>query len=638
MKRFRRWLMSAIAVALWAGSFGAAAPKAEAAPSLVEVYYSSESNTVKPKDRNWYWNTEWAMSDVPYQLSRQPDIAFTSPTGTNVPAIAVHPDQRYQTILGIGTSLEESTIYNLSLMSAGKREEVLRKLIDPVNGAGMSLFRITFGASDFTGRPFYTYEDTPGQFSIQKDIDYNIVETIKQAIAIGKATGNPIRIFASSWTAPAWMKTNDSILGDTNPSVDGVGEGYLRREHTNNLAAYYRKAIQAYQAQGIPIYAMTIQNEPLFPAPYPGMLLTPDNERELTLAMKAEFDAHNLHTKLWSFDHNFADVWKHVPGILDNAQARAAVDGVAFHDYAGEPATMTDVHNIYPEKNMMVTERAVWGTAGADRIAQYFRHWSTTYVNWVTMLDQDWSPEQWSGDPDPTMLIQSKWNRDQYWATPEYNFFAQYAKFVRPGAKRIGSDYGFKDTVTNVSFLNTDNTVVSVVINQNDSPRTFKIQADGYEFIHTIPKFTVATFKWARSGSSAGAPIGATIAVKSMANGQFVAAENAGADALIANRNAVGTWEKFQVVDAGGGYIALKSLANNKFVAAEHAGASSLIARSDAPQEWEQFRWIDNGDGTFSLLSNANMKYVTAENGGSSPLIANRMQIADWEKFQYFIQ
>jgi glucosylceramidase len=134
-------------------------------------------------------------------MSRQADITLTNPTSSGATAINVNPAVQYQNMLGFGTSLEESTIYNLSLMSAAKRDEVLRKMIDPVNGAGMNLFRITFGTSDFTSRNFYTYEDTRGVFSIQKDIDYNIVSTVQRAIAIGNETGNPVKIFASAWTA-----------------------------------------------------------------------------------------------------------------------------------------------------------------------------------------------------------------------------------------------------------------------------------------------------------------------------------------------------------------------------------------------------------------------------------------------------
>jgi hypothetical protein len=425
------------------------------------------------------------------------------------------------------------------------------------------------------------------------------------------------------------MKTNNSLIG-----------GYLKRENTNDLAVYYRRAIQEYQSRGIPIYAMTLQNEPLYAAPdYPSMLLTSANERELAIALKAQLNANGIATKLWAFDHNFGQVWTHLPGILDNAEANAAIDGVAFHDYSGEPTAMTEVRNTYPSKNMHMTERAVWGTGGADRMAQYFRNWSGSYTNWVTMLDQNIQPEKWTGTPGPTMLIQSPSNRNTYWTAPELNFIGQYAKFVKPGAKRIDSNYGSSANVTNVAFLNPDNSVVTVAINQTGSSQNFRILSEGKQLLGSLPAKTVGTYIWTRGGGGGETdtvPIGATIALKSMANNLYVSADNTGA--LIANKVIVGTWEQFQVTDAGDGFVALRALVNNKYVTAENGGTESLIANRDTVQGWEQFQWIDNGDGTISLLSNANNRYVTADNFGNSPLIANRQSIDGWEKFQFSIQ
>ncbi|NBI30235.1 glycosyl hydrolase [Chengkuizengella sp. YPA3-1-1] len=453
-----------------------------------EVYFSSESTNTAPKDADWYIDPAFAMEGVQHKLSKQEDITLTKPSDEEVTTIHIDPAIEYQTMLGIGTSLEESTIYNLSLMSPEKRDEVLRKLIDPVNGIGMSTFRITFGTSDFTGQEFYTYEDIPGEFSIQKDIENNIVATVQEAITIGEETGNPIKIYASSWSAPAWMKNSNSLIG-----------GFLKLEHINDLAEYYRKAVQEYEKLDIPIYAMTIQNEPLYAAPdYPSMRLLPEDERDIILALKKEFETHGITTKLWTFDHNFGQAWTYIPKILDDPEANAAIDSIAFHDYSGEPTIMTQVHDKYPDKNVLVTERTVWGTMGADRIAQYIRNWATSYNAWVTMLDQNIAPEQWTGTPDPTMFIQNPIDRDTYWITPEYYFIAQFSKFLQDGAKRIESDYGSAETVTNVSFLNPDGTIVSVVINQSDTDQTFKILSEEYELLATIPAKTVGTYTWAK--------------------------------------------------------------------------------------------------------------------------------------------
>jgi hypothetical protein len=225
-----------------------AAPSTSAVNYNVNVVWSSEKN---PRDAAWYT----APMTFQYKLTPQSDLVMTQPGNATGTSFTVDPAVKYQTIYGMGSSLEETSIYNLRLMSAAKRTEALRLLLDPVNGIGMNLMRVCIGASDFTGRPWYTYDDIPaGQtdmsltnFSIQKDIDYGIIQVIKEAQAINPA----MKIFASPWSPPAWMKTPETITGGT-----------LKAGMYTVLAQYYVKFIQAYQAQGIPIYAMTLQNEP----------------------------------------------------------------------------------------------------------------------------------------------------------------------------------------------------------------------------------------------------------------------------------------------------------------------------------------------------------------------------------------
>ncbi|MET0405481.1 MAG: glycoside hydrolase family 30 beta sandwich domain-containing protein [Cystobacter sp.] len=458
-----------------------------AAPSA-QVIWSSEKN---PGDGAWF---NGPLS-VPHALSPQANIALTSPTSTAATTLAVDPSVQYQTMLGIGTSMEESTVFNLSRMSLAKRTEVLKKLLDPASGAGMNLLRITFGTSDFTGRQFYTYDDRPaGQtdtnltyFSIQKDIDYNIISTLKQALAV-----NPnLKIFASPWSPPAWMKDNKSLIG-----------GKLLTQYIPVLATYYRKAVQAYEAQGIPLYALTVQNEPQSQAPdYPSASVDPAQARQLIVALRNELNAHGLSTRIWAFDHNFDSALAYVAPTLNDAAGNAATDGVAFHDYAGDPGSMTQVRNAYPNKNILMTERSVWGTSGADRMAQYFRNWAAGYNSWVTLLDSNIQPEQWTGTPGPTLLIQSASSHDSYWALPEVSLIGQYARYVKAGARRISSSYGSASTVTHVSFLNPDNTLVSVVINQTASSQRFKLDAEGWELLATLPAKTVGTYVWKRENA-----------------------------------------------------------------------------------------------------------------------------------------
>jgi O-glycosyl hydrolase len=475
-----------------AGLSSLGSPARAAAASTVQVYLSSESRTAgyEPKNGNWYTSPATGLAGTPYQLSRQADLATAAAAGTAT--ITVDTTQQYQTVLGVGSSLEESTIYNLSRMSAAGRDAALRALVDPVNGAGFDVVRITLGTSDFTSHDFYTYDDgaadpTLSRFSIQRDIDYHIISTLQQALAI-----NPnLKIFASAWSAPPWMKTSNAIIG-----------GSLLDQYLPTLATYYGKAVRAYAAQGVPIFGLTLQNEPLFsPADYPGMLVSADQERQLAKAVRAELPT----TKIWAFDHNFSEGVSYAAGVL-TADARSSVDGIAFHDYAGDPSAMATVKATYPEKDVLMTERSVWGTAGADRIAQYFRNQATLYEGWVSMLDQNRSPERWSGSPDPTMLVQSTSNPDTFWKLPDYNMVAQFSKFVRAGAKRVASGYGSTGTVTDVAFVNPDNSLVTVVVNQTASNQSFTLRAGARQFTATLPAKTTGTYVWAGAGDAGAGP------------------------------------------------------------------------------------------------------------------------------------
>lgn len=461
-----------------------AADSNETNKNRVKVWYSSER---EPVSRSWYDGPK----DIEYALEEQTPLKLTKRKESNSNPIYVDPSQRYQSILGIGSSLEESTVNNLSKMSPEKREEVLRKLVDPDKGIGMNVMRITIGTSDFTAQKFYTYDDMPqGQtdpklknFSIQKDIDLNIVATIKQALEI-----NPkLKIIASPWSPPAWMKTNNNL-----------SKGKLQDKYVDELAAYYRKFIQAYEKQGIPIYAMTLQNEPLLEIDYPSMYMPPKQQRELAITLKKEMKNNLIDTKIWIYDHNASGAWNYIPTILDDKEGNKVTDGIAFHDYDGDLSVMSEIQRRYPKKSIHLTERSVWGTEGADRIVQYFRNGASSYNAWVTMLDSNIQTHHWVGTPDPTMFIQDAKNPNNYWNIPIYNITGNFSKFVDRGAKRIESNYGSKNTVTNVSFLNPDNSIVTVVINQTSTTQNLHIVSEDRQFEGSIPAKTVATYKWER--------------------------------------------------------------------------------------------------------------------------------------------
>ncbi len=469
-------------------------PPVEDVPAEVIQKHAVESwitNEREPSDVAWYFSPRYQPGDK--KLEKQKNLDITKPDASKITTINIDPTKQYQSILGIGSSMEESTVHNLTKMSPKKRQEVLEKLVDPDKGIGMSLVRTTIGTSDFTARSFYSYDDMPpGQtdvnlkhFSIQKDIDYKIIETLQQIKKI-----NPdVTFFASPWSPPGWMKTTDSMI-----------KGQVKDEYLPVLAKYYLKYFQAYRKQGIEISAMTLQNEPLLEIDYPSTYLPFSQAAELAKLLRKELDENGFeHVKLWGFDHNPSDAGTYAEQLLKSQGAYDALDGTAFHDYSGSLSEMTRLHNLFPEKNVYLTERAVWGTYGADRIAQYMRNWARSYNSWVVMLDSDIETHQWVGQPDPTLLIQDSADRDNYWLTPEYYLTGHYTKFVKPDYIRIESDYGSPDTITNVTFLSPDQkTIVSVVINQSYESQKFKLMSEGKQIKGELQAKSVATYRWAR--------------------------------------------------------------------------------------------------------------------------------------------
>ncbi|WP_239714627.1 glycoside hydrolase family 30 beta sandwich domain-containing protein [Paenibacillus sp. 19GGS1-52] len=453
-------------------------------PRQVEVWLSSES---MPGRNSWFQGPQ----ELPHQLSQQAALNWSLPQVSELTTLHVTPEQTYQEILGIGSSLEETTVHNLSRMKASEQLDILKQLTNPQLGIGLNLFRITLGTSDFTAQPFYTYDDLEAgetdfqlkDFSIQKDIDLAIIATLRQLLDVAPNT----IFFASPWSPPAWMKTGNSL------KKGRLKEG---QEYTAALAKYYRLAIQAYQEQGIPIHAMTLQNEPLLETDYPSCYMPPEVQQELAVALKKELIEHGLPTKIWMFDHNFSDVWSYITPILNAEDGYAVVDGIALHDYEGEPEVMSEIHAAYPDKPLYLTERSLWGTQGADRMARYFRNYASSYNAWVTMLDSNIGTHQWPGTPGPTMLIQDASQVDLYWKTPEFYLLGQYSRFVERGAVRIGSSYGSVDTVTNVAFRNPDGGLVMVVINQTEVEQSFRIICEGSQFTAALSAKTVGTYCW----------------------------------------------------------------------------------------------------------------------------------------------
>jgi glucosylceramidase len=453
------------------------------------MWWSSESHpfAVDSSDTTWFD----CPRAIAHELERRPDLPFAAANDTAAAVIEIDPTTQYQSILGTGISMEAASVANLLQLSPADRHDVLTRMFDPQRGMGMNLVRITIGTSDFTGTDWYTYDDVAGgdpslaQFSIQRDLDLGIVDVLHEMQAI-----NPdLLFFASPWSPPGWMKTSGQIAG-----------GALRDDKIDVYATYLRRFVEAYRDQGISLVGLTLQNEPRADwDQMPTCLVTAEQEATLVRALKRELTTAGLTTELWVYDHNFDAALDYAGDLFRDPAALAASDGVAFHDYAGDPTAMSAVHAQFPGKDIFFTEKALWGVAGVDRAAQYFRNWSRTYVSWVTMLDQTGGPNRGPNSEKPRRFMRSTHFADAaFYATPEHYLFGLYSRFVQPGARRIESSAGSADAVTDVAFVNPDGTIAVIVINQTDAPQAFALRSEGNQLVTSIDPTTAATLLWHR--------------------------------------------------------------------------------------------------------------------------------------------
>jgi glucosylceramidase len=492
----RRALVLAICAAL-----GAAAPAAAAPAPAAHVWVTTPDGALKMSDRG----------SVPFR-----------PGGSDALTISVDPSREYQTMEGFGASITDSSAHVLYRLDRPARDAAMRSLFAENR---LSILRQPIGSSDFVAGPHYTYDDVrPGRtdyrmrhFSIAHD-RAQILPLLRQALAL-----NPqIKVIGSPWSPPAWMKTNQSLIGGRLIDSPRIYRAYAR---------YLVKFVKAYRRAGVPVYALTVQNEPQNRNPdgYPGMDLPVAQEAKVIEALGPALRRARLRTKILGYDHNWSmhegDIESTPPGEepeteypTDLLQTRAArwIDGTAFHCYAGDPSRQTELQRAFPDKGVWFTECS--GSHGPDDPpAQVFsdtlkwhtrnlvlgvtRNWGKTVVNWNLALDPSGGPHN-GGCGTCTGVItvgpgQTVTNNAEYYT------LGHLARFVRPGAKRIASTSfgttGWNGQIMDAAFRNRDGSTALVVHNENDDPRSFAVTQGGSTFEYTLPGGALATFTWPAS-------------------------------------------------------------------------------------------------------------------------------------------
>jgi glucosylceramidase len=444
-------------------------------------------------------NVWLTTSDLSTHLAQQASINFAPGNGTASTSIAVNDGITYQQMDGFGASFTDSSawlVYNK--MSASQRTALMNNLFSSSSGIGLSFLRQPMGASDLTlpSSGEYSYDDMPaGQtdtslshFSISHDTAY-IIPVLKQALQI-----NPnLKIMGTPWSPPGWMKSTGSME-----------KGTLNSSAYTAYANYFVKYIQAYQAQGLPIYAVTLQNEPLYqPDGYPGMSFPATDETNfIKNNLGPAFASNGITTKILGYDHNWDQSYYPLT-ILGDATANKYTAGTAWHCYGGTADAQSQVHNSYPTKDAYLTECSAGTTWNVgfpnvmDLLINGTRNWAKTIVRWGMALDPNHGPNLGTGAACNTCIgiVTVDQNTGNVTYNSDYYGLGHASKFLAAGAYRIDSSAG-GNGIEDVAFKNPDGSKVLVAYNSSSSSQAFNVQWNGEYITYTLPAGAAATFTW----------------------------------------------------------------------------------------------------------------------------------------------
>jgi glucosylceramidase len=422
-----------------------------------------------------------------YRISATDTLSFKplgQPLETQV-CVFVDPARTFQTFLGIGGALTDASAETFAKLPEGKQQEILRAYFDRENGIGYTLARTSIHSCDFSSGS-YTYvtegDKALQSFSIDHDRRFRI-PFIKKARA---AAGGKLTLFASPWSPPAFMKNNNSMLQG----------GKLKPEFYQAWANYYTKFIKAYQGEGIPIWGLTIQNEPMATQRWESCIYTAEEERDFlkhylgpTLRREGLSDK-----KIIVWDHNRDLIYQRARTILTDPEVAKYVWGIGFHWYepwSGGDAMFDNVklvQDTFPNKNLIFTEGCAdsfdrqkindWklGELYGRSMINDFNDGTVAWTDWNILLDETGGPNHVKNFCFAPVHGDTRTGQLTY--TNSYYYIGHFSKFIRPGAKRIACSPS-RSALLSTAFRNTDGKVAAVVMNRSDQKVSYYLWVEG---------------------------------------------------------------------------------------------------------------------------------------------------------------
>lgn len=465
-------------------------------------------------------------------LLREGSISLTTADPRRPVKIAVDRTTSFQTMHGYGAAMTDSSAWllmNLKRRNPQLYNDTMKKLFSPTDGAGFSFLRLPMGASDYTASTtYYTYCDRQSPdlslFSIDHDRAY-IIPVLKDALRL-----NPdVRILGTPWSAPAWMKTNGKLTGISEADKTAGATCKLRPECFELYAGYFVKFIEQYQAEGIGIWGVTLQNEPQFDAAaYPCMRMDEDDQIRLVSLLGPKLAGKGLKTKIFIHDHNWGlhpgdrngirgdvkmDPVESVTKILSDPAAGKHVAGSAWHVYYGDATLMrktyNTIHQRFPDKDILCTEHSGWGRNRGNWWGDVDwgmthcwmggpQNWCQAGVEWNIALNNKFGPTPRPDSEATGLVVVQTDNYQEVKFEREYYGLAQMSRAACPGSKHIAASFKGVDPggMDIIAFALPNGRTSLVVFNKKQTEQSFQVETEGKFFSYIAPGHSIATFVW----------------------------------------------------------------------------------------------------------------------------------------------
>lgn len=471
---------------------GPVAAQKNAKPAAPVVAYSAAGKKVR---------VYTTAANTALRLSSGTDLAFQpagQPLETQV-CVFIDPNHTFQTMLGIGGALTDAAAETFAKLPKPQQQELLKAYYSPTAGIGYTLARTSIHSSDFSSGSYTYVADKDAAlktFSVQHDQQFRI-PFIKQAMA---AAGGKLTLYVSPWSPPGWMKTTGEMLRG----------GKLLPQYRQAWADYYVKFIKTYEQLGIPIWGLSVQNEPMATQKWESCIFTGEEERDFIKGYLGPTLAKGGlgGKKLIAWDHNRDLVYQRASAVLDDPAAAKYVWGIGYHWYETWTGSgmlfdnVRRVHETYPNTNLIFTEGCLekfeldkvdrWDLGekyGMSMIGD-FNAGTVGWTDWNVLLDETGGPNHVGNFCYAPIIGDTKAGKLIY--TNAYYYIGHFSKFIRPGARRVAASTN-RDVLQTTAFRNPDGSTAVVVMNQTDKPQDFQLWMAGQAAKTTAAAHSIMT-------------------------------------------------------------------------------------------------------------------------------------------------